>query len=195
MGEVYKGRAIQTGDAVAIKMIRPDMARDEAALALFRREAAALHNLYNEAIVRYYVFAIDPVTRIALSRNGVRRRPAACPSASSRVRSASRRSTPCASASGPAFMPPICSASSIATSRPTTSSCPAAIPRAAKIIDFGIARSSILGEGTVIGSGFAGKYNYVSPEQLGLHGGEVSGRSDMYSVRARAGAGADRARR
>jgi serine/threonine-protein kinase len=33
----------------------------------------------------------------------------------------------------------------------------------------------------VIGSGFAGKYNYVSPEQLGLYGGEVSGRSDMYS--------------
>ena len=27
MGEVYKGRAIQTGDAVAIKMIRPEMAR------------------------------------------------------------------------------------------------------------------------------------------------------------------------
>ena len=42
MGEVYKGRAIQTGDAVAIKMIRPDMARDESVLALFRREAAAL---------------------------------------------------------------------------------------------------------------------------------------------------------
>ncbi len=39
MGEVYKGRAIQTGDAVAIKMIRPELARDEAALALFRREA------------------------------------------------------------------------------------------------------------------------------------------------------------
>jgi serine/threonine protein kinase len=62
MGEVYKGRAIQTGDAVAIKMIRPDMARNENALALFRKEAAALHNLYNEAIVRYYVFTIDPVT-------------------------------------------------------------------------------------------------------------------------------------
>ncbi len=51
----------------------------------------------------------------------------------------------------------------------------------AKIIDFGIARSSLLGEGTVIGSGFAGKYNYVSPEQLGLFGGDVTGRSDMYS--------------
>jgi serine/threonine protein kinase len=43
----------------------------------------------------------------------------------------------------------------------------------AKIIDFGIARTSRVGEGTVIGSGFAGKFSYVSPEQLGLFGGEV----------------------
>ena len=63
MGEVYKGRAIQTGDAVAIKMIRPEMAQNENALTLFRKEAAALHNLYNAAIVRYYVFTIDPATQ------------------------------------------------------------------------------------------------------------------------------------
>ena len=33
----------------------------------------------------------------------------------------------------------------------------------------------MLGDGTVIGGGFAGKYNYVSPEQLGLFGGDVTG--------------------
>ena len=52
----------------------------------------------------------------------------------------------------------------------------------AKIIDFGIARSTQLGQGTVIGSGFAGKYNYVSPEQLGLFGGDVTAKSDIYSL-------------
>jgi len=52
----------------------------------------------------------------------------------------------------------------------------------AKIIDFGIARSTQLGDGTIIGGGFAGKYNYVSPEQLGLFGGDVTGRSDIYSL-------------
>jgi serine/threonine-protein kinase len=53
----------------------------------------------------------------------------------------------------------------------------------AKIIDFGIARSTRLGDdGTVIGSGFAGKYLYVSPEQLGLFGGEVTPKSDIYSL-------------
>ena len=61
MGEVYKGHAIQTGDIVAIKLIRPDLAEAEAAFAMFRKEAAALHNLFHEAIVRYYVFTVDPV--------------------------------------------------------------------------------------------------------------------------------------
>jgi hypothetical protein len=51
----------------------------------------------------------------------------------------------------------------------------------AKIIDFGIARST-QGEGTVIGSGFAGKFSYVSPEQLGLFGGDVGPASDIYSL-------------
>ena len=51
-----------------------------------------------------------------------------------------------------------------------------------KIIDFGIARSANVGDGTLIGGGFAGKYNFVSPEQLGIHGGEVDGRSDIYSL-------------
>ncbi len=55
-------------------------------------------------------------------------------------------------------------------------------PQKAKIIDFGIARSQRTGEGTIIGDGFAGKYNYVSPEQLGLAGGEVTAKSDIYSL-------------
>ena len=50
----------------------------------------------------------------------------------------------------------------------------------AKIIDFGIARTTQ--HGTVIGSGFAGKYSYVSPEQLGLFGGDVTPKSDIYSL-------------
>ena len=52
----------------------------------------------------------------------------------------------------------------------------------AKIIDFGIARSATIGGETLIGGSFAGKYNYVSPEQLGLFGGDVRERSDIYSL-------------
>jgi serine/threonine-protein kinase len=53
----------------------------------------------------------------------------------------------------------------------------------AKIIDFGIARSTQFGgDKTIIGTGFAGKDNYVSPEQVGLFGGEVTAKSDIYSL-------------
>src|SRR6185437_2299911 len=43
MGEVYKSHEIQTGTTVAVKMLVPEMAENEAALALFRKEASALH--------------------------------------------------------------------------------------------------------------------------------------------------------
>ncbi|QEL21301.1 protein kinase [Bosea sp. F3-2] len=180
MGEVYRGRAIQTGDAVAIKMIRPDMARDEAVIALFRREAAALHNLYNEAIVRYYVFAIDPVTETPyLAMEFVDGQPL-----SERIKERPL-SIEEADILRQRVAPGLHAAHRLGIIHrdisPDNIILPGGDPSRAKIIDFGIARSSILGEGTVIGSGFAGKYNYVSPEQLGLYGGEVTGRSDMYS--------------
>ena len=49
----------------------------------------------------------------------------------------------------------------------------------AKIIDFGIARSTAVGDPTIIGDGFAGKHNYVSPEQVGLYGHNVTFKSDI----------------
>ncbi len=181
MGEVYKGRAIETGDAVAIKMIRHDMAQNEAALALFRKEAAALHNLYNEAIVRYYVFTIDPVTRQPyLAMEFVDGQPL-----SERI-----KQNPLSLDEADLLRRRIATGLHAAhqlgiTHRdvsPDNIILPGGSVARAKIIDFGIARSTQLGEGTVIGSGFAGKYNYVSPEQLGLYGGDVGGKSDIYSL-------------
>src|SRR5258708_9311220 len=52
----------------------------------------------------------------------------------------------------------------------------------AKIIDFGIAKSTATGEKTIIGGDFAGKYSYASPEQAGMYGGKVDARSDIYSL-------------
>lgn len=181
MGEVYKGRAIQTGDAVAIKMVRPDMAQDEAVVTLFRKEAAALHNLYNEAIVRYYVFTVDPATQATylamefVDGQALSDRLKQGPLPFEEVELLRRR---IATGLHAAHLLGI-------THRdvsPDNIILPGGQVARAKIIDFGIAKSSLLGEKTVIGSGFAGKYNYVSPEQLGLHGGEVTGKSDIYSL-------------
>ena len=65
MGEVYRGFNIQTRDIVAIKMIRPEFLNNPEVFALFRREASILHNLAHEAIVRYFVFSVDPDIRRA----------------------------------------------------------------------------------------------------------------------------------
>ncbi len=182
MGEVYKGHAIQTGDIVAIKLIRSDLAEAEAAFAMFRKEAAALHNLYNEAIVRYYVFTIDP----ALERPYLAMEYVDGVSLSTMLRGG-----PLAFEAVVRLMQRIASGLAAAHERgivhrdvsPDNIIIPAGDMAQAKIIDFGIARSTRLeDEGTVIGTGFAGKYNYVSPEQLGLFGGDITPKSDIYSL-------------
>src|SRR3954470_5632646 len=62
MGEIYRGHAVETGDVVAIKVMRTDLADNTTALALFRKEASALHYIHHDAIVRYYIFSLDPGT-------------------------------------------------------------------------------------------------------------------------------------
>ncbi len=180
MGEVYRGFNIQTRDPVAIKMIRPELSNNPDVFDLFRREASILHTLQHEAIVRYFVFSVDPDLRRAyLAMEFVDG-----PSLSTRL------------ASGPLPLADVKilqkrigsaldTAHRLGVVHRDISSDNVILPdndvRSAKIIDFGIARSHRPGEGTIIGDGFAGKYNYVSPEQLGLAGGDVTLKSDIYS--------------
>ena len=182
MGEVYKSHEIQTGAPVAIKMLLPDMADNEAALALFRREAAALHNLVHDAIVRYFLFSVDPALQrpyLAMEFvNGV-------------SLSDILASGPLAFEALVKLMRRIASGLHEAHERgiihrdvsPDNILIPLSDVTRAKIIDFGIARSTQFGgDKTIIGTGFAGKDNYVSPEQVGLFGGEVTAKSDIYSL-------------
>jgi serine/threonine-protein kinase len=181
MGDIYKGHAIQTGDLVAIKIIRADMAENEAALALFRKEASILHNLAHEAIIRYYVFSVDPaIRRPYLAMEFVDGAPLSDvlhrgPLSFDEVRALQRRM-----AAG------LQAAHELGVVHrdisPDNVILPGGDVRRAKIIDFGIARAAKIGGETVIGGGFAGKHNYASPEQLGLFGGEVTAKSDIYSM-------------
>jgi len=181
MGEVYKGHAIQTGDPVAIKMMLGDLVENEAALALFRREASALHQLQHDAIVRYYVFTIEPV---------LQRPYLAMEFVDGRSLSEILQDAPLPFEAVRGLMQRLTAGLQAAHDRgifhrdvsPDNIIIPQGDVTRAKIIDFGIARSSHLGQATVIGSGFAGKHNYVSPEQLGLFGGDVTAKSDIYSL-------------
>ena len=180
MGEVYKGFNIQTGDPVAIKMIRAEMSGNPDLLALFRREASTLFNLHHEAIVRYFVFSVDPALQRAylamefVDGPSLAKRVAERPLSVEEARILIRR-----------IGPSLDAAHRLGVIHRDISSDNFILPdgdvRKAKLIDFGIARSQRPGEATIIGDGFAGKYNYVAPEQLGLYGGEVTAKSDIYS--------------
>ncbi|TIQ22846.1 MAG: serine/threonine protein kinase [Mesorhizobium sp.] len=181
MGEVYRGHNIQTGDHVAIKIVLPEFARDQTILSLFRKEASILNHLSHDAVVRYHVFTIDPgIGRPYLAMEfvdgqslfDVMRRG---PMPTQDVRKLCHRL-----ASG---LSAVHQAGAIHRDlSPDNIILPGGRVDRAKIIDFGIARSATVGGETLIGGKFAGKYNYVSPEQLGLYGGDVSEQSDIYSL-------------
>lgn len=181
MGEVFKGHNIQTGDPVAIKIVLPEFAQDETILNLFRKEARILNHLNHEAIVRYYVFTIDPT----LARPYLAMEFVDGPSLAAHVKTA-----PIAAKD---FMPLLrrladgLHRAHVAgvihrDMSPDNVILPEGSVQSAKIIDFGIARTATVGGGTLLGGGFAGKYNYVSPEQLGLFGGEITPKSDIYGL-------------
>ncbi|WEX10857.1 serine/threonine-protein kinase [Chelativorans sp. AA-79] len=181
MGEVFRGHNIQTGDPVAIKIVLPEFARDETILSLFKKEASILNHLSHEAIVRYHVFTIDPgMGRPYLAMEFVdgeslidvmKRGP--MPSQDVR-RLCLRVASGLAAAHEAGIIHRDLSPDNVIL--------PGGRVERAKIIDFGIARSAIVGGKTLLEGKFAGKYNYVSPEQLGLFGGEVTERSDIYSL-------------
>jgi eukaryotic-like serine/threonine-protein kinase len=181
MGEVYRGRVIETGDLVAIKVLKGDFAQDGTAMALFRKEASALHHLHHDAIVRYFVFTIDPV----LQRPYLAMELVEGPSLAEVLRNG-----PLGFDAARTLMRRVASGLQAAHERgiihrdisPDNIILPGHDPSRARILDFGIAKSGNLGGGTVIGDGFAGKYGYVSPEQLGLFDGTVTPRSDIYSL-------------
>jgi eukaryotic-like serine/threonine-protein kinase len=181
MGEVFRGHNIQTGDPVAIKIVLPEFAKDEMILQLFRKEARILNHLSHDAIVRYYVFSIDA----ELGRPYLAMEFVDGPSLGGRI------------AEGPLPVDEVVYlrgrlADGLQRAHeagvihrdisPDNVILPEGRVERAKIIDFGIARSALTESATILGGSFAGKYNFVSPEQLGLFGGEITPKSDIYSL-------------
>ncbi len=180
MGEVYEGVAVETGIPVAIKMIRPELAADPMISGLFRREATVLHRLRHDSIVGYYVFSVDPqLNATYLAMEFVPGRSLSDVAAERPLDLRSVRILQKRLASG------LQAAHELGIIHRDISAdniiLPEADPSRAKIIDFGIARD--IGEThTILAGQFAGKNNYSSPEQFGLFGGQVTTKSDVYSL-------------
>ena len=181
MGEIYRGHNIQTGEPVAIKTILPELAEQEAIFALFKREATILGRLHHDTIVHYYTFSRDP-------RLG---RPYLAMEFVDGVSLAERmKQQPLTAAEARKLFAGVADGLALAHGAgvvhrdlsPDNIILRGGDVGRPKIIDFGIAKSANVGEGTLIGGGFAGKYNFISPEQLGIHNREVDARSDIYCL-------------
>lgn len=181
MSEIYRGHNIQTQDPVAIKVVLPEFANDEQMVSLFRREALVLNRLNHEAIIRYHVFshdAAEDLLYLAMEfvegptlRERIKQRPLSQIEACQLIMRVAKGMRT-AHQEGVIHR-------DLATDNIILSGGDVSRP---KVIDFGIARSGDANDSTLIQSGFAGKYNYVSPEQIGLFGGAVGPASDIYSL-------------
>ena len=181
MGEVYRGVNYHTGDQVAIKIVLPALAHDEKIIKLFRREARILGKLYDEAIVRYLNFVKDEeLGRFCLIMEYVEGIPLSDMMEQTGALSLQdvkllirRMATGLNRAHELEITHRDLSPDNVIVEDGKLNH--------AKLIDFGIAKSTNITEGTLHGQ-FAGKFNFVSPEQLGHFDGVVDARSDIYSL-------------
>ena len=180
MGEVYRASHVKLGTAHAIKIMLPELAKDPKVIDLFTREAAVLRNVRNEAVVGYdgvvcdeeghlYLIMefVDGPALSALLKDGAL-------SAHDVVLLRDRLAMGLGAAHEKGVIHRDMSPDNVIL--------PGGRLENAKIIDFGIAKLADPEARTVIGGDFAGKYSYASPEQLGLYGGDVDARSDIYSA-------------
>ncbi|MEP3056403.1 serine/threonine-protein kinase [Ascidiaceihabitans sp.] len=181
MGEVYRGEHIYTGDPVAIKIVLPSLSKDEKVLTLFKREARILSQLADEAIVRYFNFIPDPeLGRYCLIMDFIDGVP---------LSDMVAKSGPISLDQSLRLLVRLAKGLDKAHAREVThrdlSPDNVMLPEGnvdnAVLIDFGIAKSTEMTEGTLHGQ-LAGKFKYISPEQLGHFDSVISPRTDIYGL-------------
>jgi serine/threonine protein kinase len=179
MGAVYRARHLSLGGERAIKVIRPELSHERAALELFIREARALLEVQHDAVVRCHDLLRDEAGRVVLVMEMVEGVPLSerlheGPLAPDEVRALrDRLGAGLAAAHQRGVIHRDLSPDNVLL--------PDGRAERAKLIDFGIAKEIARGDAT-IAAGFKGKLAYASPEQLGLFGGRVDTRSDLYSL-------------
>lgn len=180
MGEIYQAEHCDQRTLHAIKIIRPDLVGDESIVNLFLREAEALRKIRHAAIVSYDGLFRDATGRLHLVmeyvdgpslRDRLRQGPLA-PHEIAQLRD--RLAAGLAEAHDKGIYHRDLSPDNVILEHGRLEQ--------AKLIDFGIARFADPSMRTLVGSRFAGKLSWASPEQIGLFGAQVDGRSDIYSL-------------
>ena len=181
MGEVFSGVNVHTEDPVAIKIILHSLSQDKKVVTLFKREARILCQLSDEAIVRYHNFIRDPeLNRFCLIMefiNGIA------------LSDYIKQFGPLPLAAARSLLLRLSAGLNKAHKRdvihrdlsPDNVMLRNGDVEQAVLIDFGIAKSSEISDGTLHGQ-LAGKFKFISPEQLGHFDGTVGPRADVYGL-------------
>ncbi len=185
MGSAYKARHIAMGHLVAVKVVNPNLTKDKRTLDLFKREANLLRELSQadpeNAIVKietllqdaggaYYLIMeyVDGHPLSHYTKLGAKLRD------DDLLKFANRMIKALATIHSKNIIHRDISPDNIMVPNENI--------LASKILDFGVATDTLFGEKSIIGDTFAGKLGYASPEQMGLFGGEVTAKSDLYSL-------------
>ncbi len=181
MGEVFVGCNVNVDEKVAIKVMLPALAGDEKIVAMFRKEARTLTKLNHPALVQYRVLAQEPqlhvlyiVTDFIEGVNLSAALPTLKPTPDELAGLLRRLASGLAAAHELGAVHRDMSPDNILLENDDI--------HRATIIDFGIAKDLDASSATIVGDGFAGKLNYVAPEQLGDFGREVGPWTDVYSL-------------
>jgi serine/threonine-protein kinase len=181
MGEVFVGCNVNVDEKVAIKVMLPALAGDEKIVAMFRKEARTLTKLNHPALVQYRVLAQEPqlhvlyiVTDFIEGTNLGTALATLKPSPDELAGLLRRLASGLAAAHELGAVHRDMSPDNIILEGDDL--------HRATIIDFGIAKDLDASSATIVGDGFAGKLNYVAPEQLGDFGREIGPWTDVYSL-------------
>ncbi|WP_420382722.1 serine/threonine-protein kinase [Novosphingobium sp.] len=181
MGEVFEGVNVNSDERVAIKGILPHLAADPAVQEMFRKEARTLTRLSHPALVQYRVLAQEPqIGAFYIAAEYIDG-----PNLSDQLREI--KATPAELAMlTKRLAEGLAAAHQLGAIHRDISPDNVMLENGrldrAKIIDFGIAKDLTPGSATIVGDGFAGKLNYVAPEQLGDFNREVGAWTDVYSL-------------
>jgi serine/threonine protein kinase len=180
MGEVYRARHAELNTEHAIKIILPELADNQRIVDLFRREASILRTVRHDAVVAYDGIFRDENGRLYLvmefvdgpSLNKYMRERRLDADEVRQLRDRLADGLAVAHEKGVIHR----------DLSPDNVILPHGNLAEAKIIDFGISKLADPGAKTIVGDDFAGKFSFVSPEQLGMFDGKVDARSDIYSL-------------
>lgn len=180
MGALFEGYHDITGARVAIKAVLEPLAGDPRAITMFEREAIALSKMRHPAIVGYRDILRDDQQRLFIIMDFIDGKPLS--------HFVGRAHLPPAGvmALGRRLAEGLAAAHAAGVTHRDISPKNILLPgdeiAHAIIIDFGIAKHMNADGHTVVGESFAGTLSHAAPEQLGLFGGVVDQRADIYAL-------------